>query len=267
MTEQTTTPAAAVPTRSAWSTFRRVLKWVLYVMLGLAGIILIGEIFGVWPIEIAWYLVAGWFYFALENARTIEFNPALFVEGIACTIALGIGAHYFCRWLYAAAVAPAQRAWRWQWTASGLAVVLLLFVAGIGTIGVTHQAAWLFNAREPFLESRWDPRSRLSEALLAGWGVKRIMTEFYAETGRLPRNLEDLGITPAPDSHTGIVRNVILRDQGVIVVTINAQKELPEGGEFTLTPTADPAGKKLSWKCRSTLPDKLIVAQCRKGAH
>ena len=264
MTDPTTTPAAAVPTRSAWRIFRRVLKWVLFILLGLAGLILSG---GTWPIEIAWFLLAGWIYFALENARTIELNPALFVEGIACTIALGIGAHYFCRWLYDALGASARRAWRWQWTASGLALVMLLFVAGIGTIGVTHQAAWLFNAKVTILESSWGVRSRISEALLAGAGFKTTIAEFYAETGRLPRNLEDLGISASPDSPTGVVANVIIRDPGVIVVILNQQREWPEGGELTLTPTADPAVKKLSWKCRSTLPDKLIVAQCRKGAH
>src|SRR5512141_2240842 len=118
MTASSTAPALHKPRRTAIQVSMSVLKWAFYLFLCLFGI----AIFGLWPIEIGWYLTFGWIHFIVKNMATVELNPVLFGEGIACTVALGVGSHYFCRWLYREACASPEVGWRWQWTASGLAV-------------------------------------------------------------------------------------------------------------------------------------------------
>jgi hypothetical protein len=61
-----------------------------------------------------------------------------------------------------------------------------------------------------------------------------------------------------------IVSAVEIREKGVVVVTLNKDRDWPDGGEITLTPTEDAAAKKLSWKCRSTLPPRLLPGSCRE---
>ena len=239
-----------------------VLKWVFYLFVGLIGLgMLVSG--GVFPIEIAWYLAFGWIHFIVKNLATVELNLALLAEGIVSAIVLGIGTHYFCRWLYRETGASTERAWRWQWSASGLAVVLLLFVAGIGTIGVVHQAAWLFNATDPFLVNSWSGRARVSEAFVVGSGARTAVQEYYESKGRLPQSGDEAEY-PRNDAVSKIVSAVEIREKGVVVVTLNKDRDWPDGGEITLTPTEDAAAKKLSWKCRSTLPPRLLPGSCRE---
>ena len=105
--------AADKPPSTVVRALKRVLKWAFYFFLCLFVIALIGF----WPIEIAWHLAFGWISFTAKNLASVELNPVLLAEGVACTAALGIGTHYFCRWLYRGAGASAERAWRWRWTA------------------------------------------------------------------------------------------------------------------------------------------------------
>jgi type IV pilus assembly protein PilA len=264
VTDPSTAPTADKPPRTVLRTLGKALKWVLYVLLGVIGLVVVLGIIGVWPLEVGFYLAFGWIQFAVKNLASAELNRALLAEGIACIVVLGFGTHYFCRWLYREANASAARAWRWQWTASGLAVVLLLFVAGIGTIGVAHQTAWLFNADDPLLVNSWRARARLSEAILAGSGMKTPVAEYYGNTGRLPQNSDEAGIARDTTPVSKLVSSIEIREKGVIVVTLNKDRDWPAGGEITLTPTADAAAKRLSWKCRSTLPPKLLPAACRE---
>jgi hypothetical protein len=245
-------------------TMKKALKWAFYLLLCLVGLLVLVGGGGAFLIEIGWYLVFGWIHFIMKNLASAELNRVLLAEGIACTVALGIGTHYLCHSLYREANASAARAWRWQWTASGLALVLLLFVACIGTIGVTHQMAWLLTSSDPLLESRMIARARISEAVLIGSGVKSIVAEFYDGKGRLPQSAEEAGYAPDPTLAKTLVSAIAIREHGVIVVMLNKDRDWPDGGEITLTPTEDTATKRLTWKCRSTLPPKLLPASCRE---
>jgi Pilin (bacterial filament) len=262
MIAPSTAHAAPKPRRTVMQVLKRVLKWVFYLLVCLIGLAML-VVGGVFPVEIAWYLAFGWIHFIVKNLTTVELNPVLVGEGIACTIALGVGAHYFCRWLWREAGASAERAWRWQWTASGLALVLLLFVTGIGTIGVAHQAAWLFSAKEPLLQNSDLPRARISEVLLYGSGVRTVVQEYYESSGRLPQNGDEAGYKFDTAHSIKWVSAVEIRKWGVVAVLLNKEREWPDGGAITFTPTEDADTKKLSWKCRSTLPPRLVPATCR----
>ena len=131
----------------------------LAITLLLLALAITSELFvGRWLLELVWYLVFGWIHFLASNLKSMEVNRLLLFEGIFFALALWIGTHYFFGWLYRAwgssdgGVGQPGRVWHWRWSTSGLVLMLLLFVVGIGTIGATHQAAWLFNASEPLLE-------------------------------------------------------------------------------------------------------------------
>lgn len=257
-------PDPEKPRRSVMRAVRKVLKWALYLLLGLFAVILFVGIVGAWPIEIVWFLAFGWIQFLAKNVATMALNLALIAEGVVCAVALAIGTHYFCRWLYRECGSSTGRAWRWQWTASGLALVLLLFVAGIGTIGVTHQAAWLFNSGDPLLVSSWSARSRVSEALLVASGVRSNVRDYYDSNGRLPQSNEEAGYSRDMAPESKLVSAIEIREKGVVAVTLHKDRDWPDGGEITLTPTEDAVAKRLTWKCRSTLAPKLLPRDCRE---
>jgi hypothetical protein len=77
-----------------------------------------------------------------------------------------VGLHALCGWLYRArqsylaAIQPLDDTalatpliWHWKWTAAIVSVTLLAFVAGISTVGVTHQFAWLATSEERLVET------------------------------------------------------------------------------------------------------------------
>ena len=263
MTAPSAAPASEKPRRSAMQVLRKALKWTLYLFLCLVGLFLLAAGGGLFLIEAVWYLAFGWIHFIVKNLASVELNPGLLAEGIVSALALGVGAHYFCRWLYREAGLSGACPWRWQWTASGLGVVLFLFVAGIGTIGVVHQAAWLFGSKDPLLVDDFSGRARFSEAVLAGVAARTAVIEYYASKGRLPQNGDEAGYPRDTAPGSKYVSAVEIREKGVIVVTLNIERDWPDGGEITLTPTEDAAAKTLNWKCRSTLPPKLVTASCR----
>jgi prepilin-type processing-associated H-X9-DG protein len=70
-----------------------------------------------------------------------------------------VGSHFFIAWLYRetrsrAGIKELQVArWKWRWTIGLAAMVVLTFVAGIATVGVTHQLGWLLTSKEPWVVS------------------------------------------------------------------------------------------------------------------
>src|SRR5262249_42501610 len=68
--------------------------------------------------------------------------------------------------------APPRR-WPPRWTATILAAVVLAFVAGIASIGITHQTAWLLTSPEPLFE----------------WGVGELLARHQSQN-----NLQQIGL-------------------------------------------------------------------------
>ena len=83
-----------------------------------------------------------------------------------CLVSLACGLHLFLGWLHAQRPKPEAEGpsppWRLRWTLSLLGVAVLMFVAGIAAVGVTHQTAWLLTSPEP-----WSPAFRRTRSLLA----------------------------------------------------------------------------------------------------
>jgi hypothetical protein len=107
------------------------------------------------PLQILFYLAVGWALYLVRVVPEITVNWSGVATSAGSLALLAVGLHLFLRWLYAAdrtsAAGPVQ-GWRPRWTAALLGVIVLMFVAGISAVGVTHQTAWLATSPEPTFE-------------------------------------------------------------------------------------------------------------------
>jgi hypothetical protein len=134
---------------------RRTLTGVALVIAVLVGLICAGFVV---PIELVLQLVAGWVLFLVRVVPQLHVNVAGVIGVVICLAALAFGLQRFLQWWHRQAghvdegKPAATRPWRFRWTLSVLAVVVLMFVAGIAAAGLTHQVARLVTSPEPLVE-------------------------------------------------------------------------------------------------------------------
>jgi type IV pilus assembly protein PilA len=247
---------------------RTFFKWLLICFLTLVVLMQVAQS-GFPLFEILWYWIFGWVHFIRDNAARIELNPALAAEAIVCLVILSIGTHYFARGLHAQMSAASKPVWPWRWTLGGLAIMLLLFVAGIGTIGVTHQVAWLVNATDPLLNSD-SPRAQMSEAILSASACRTSITETVTTVAKLPEagtwGCESNASTPAFSKYVTVLST---NGSGEIQVAVQNIAKAVNGQAIVLKPWADAQGTKppiagtaiIRWDCG---PDPANTADIRK---
>jgi hypothetical protein len=206
-------------------------------------------------------LLFGWYSFMVMNAQAMQPNALLITEAIVCTILLGVGAHYFSRWLWVKATPEGTEVWRVRWTVLGLAGLLLLFIAGIATIGITHQTAWLFTMKGPRVIDSWGPRFVLPQVLKSAEPVRDAVAAHYDRTGRLPDSADEARVDPADLQPREHVKAVHVAEAGIVVIEL-AHKQAPADAVIVFTPTAN--GKALEWKCSSNLERIYLPAYCRR---
>lgn len=137
--------------------------------------IALGYVTGV-PVETGIRLVTGWLAFLGRTLSRVTVNWSGVATIGLCAALLLVGGHRFAVWLSSAwdakspsaglADTPAPpgldaylrkvRTWPIRRTALLLAIVVLMFVAGISFIGLVHQTAWLATTPEPMNEQRLD---------------------------------------------------------------------------------------------------------------
>jgi hypothetical protein len=109
------------------------------------------------PIDVPYTLVTGWAYFLVRVIREITVDWAGTFTAVVAVAGLAFGLHLFLRWLFnqvqqtGQATDQSRPAWQLRWTVALLSVVVLMFVAGIAAVGVTHQTTWLATSPEPIL--------------------------------------------------------------------------------------------------------------------
>lgn len=238
----------------------RILKWAGKIFLILFLLILIFISGAAILVELPLVLAFGWIVFLRDNIVRLTLNPLRVAEAAACIAVLGLGGHFFARWLYRQMVPDAVRAWRPGWTAAGLGAVLLLFVAGVGTIGITHQAAWLFTDPNPLVANGYTDyttRARISEVIISASAARTLVGEMFARTGHLP---DSEVAAPRPEEESRYVRKISIGAGGV--VQIEVADVIQKDGVITLTPT--PKDGKLEWKCSSENVRKAYLpSTCR----
>ena len=115
--------------------------------------------------EVFGRLLFGWWSYLARVMPRVTVAWDSVATGVVCLVLFTLGLHGFLRWFYAevqrASGPPdlARRRWRARWTASLVAIVILMFVAGIAATGLTHQAGWLLSSKKPLTGYRLDPKS------------------------------------------------------------------------------------------------------------
>ncbi|MCZ7645467.1 MAG: hypothetical protein M5U26_09315 [Planctomycetota bacterium] len=167
------------------------------------------------PLELAF----GWIPFLRDAAGRIAFNPSAMLTFALCLGGFAYGAHRLARWLYGAATEArgARMAWPVRWTAAVVALVILLFSAGIACIGVFHQSAWLARSKESLVVNRSD-RIRFSmeaKALMRAaeqgdWSTERVRAAARSWVGDLDGRYQMLVATDRHGEWNGLV--TVLRE-------------------------------------------------------
>jgi len=153
---------------------RTVVAWMLALVV---VVFVLGGLGLAFPIQIILTLVVGWMRYVMRTLPSVTLDPELIAIGLVSLALLALGSHRFSSWLHAA---MGRGAWRGRWTITGVAAMILLFVAGIASIGIVHQALWLSRERMT-LSSGWSYRVR-SNLRSLGTAV-----ESYAhDHGRVP---------------------------------------------------------------------------------
>jgi prepilin-type processing-associated H-X9-DG protein len=142
----------------------RILKPILWILVVLVLLLFLGLS---WPVELVLYLLLGWALFLVRVGQQIEYDWPTIALSIGLTAVFAFGLHRLLAWLYSSyrdgndVVTLAQRtsasgngaSWSTRWTAAVVTMVLMLFVAGTSTVGITHQIFWLATSPGPLFQS------------------------------------------------------------------------------------------------------------------
>jgi hypothetical protein len=111
------------------------------------------------PFEFAFFLVLGWVPYLYRVLPEVRVNGSAAATALVCLLLLTAGSHRFATWLYRQLWGSIEtdgsgvRDWHWRWTVWLIGGILLMFVAGLATTGLTHQVAWLLLTPEKLIVS------------------------------------------------------------------------------------------------------------------
>lgn len=130
------------------------LMWVLAACFVLSVFICFGQ---EWLAQVPFLLAVGWAGFLARVFPEVTFRWGAIAETVAVGAVLGVGSHLFLRRLWREWQAGREEASPWpaRWSASLLALIVLLFCATMATVGIGHHVGWLVSGRAPVVESSW----------------------------------------------------------------------------------------------------------------
>jgi prepilin-type processing-associated H-X9-DG protein len=102
--------------------------------------------------EVLGRLTFGWISYAGRVIPKVIVSRDGLATAIVCLVLFTLGLHAFLRWFYremqrsASRSAENIRRWSPRWTASLVAIILLMFVIGISAGAIMHQAGWLMTS-------------------------------------------------------------------------------------------------------------------------
>lgn len=124
---------------------------IVLVFLGCLGW---GQAFG----SLCFNLAFGWMIYLYRVLPQVRFHLSGIVTAIVCVGALAIGLQWFLRWFasqrheIAAGNDTTPSTWPARRTGALLSLILLMFIAGICAVGISHQTGWLLTSPEPIVE-------------------------------------------------------------------------------------------------------------------
>jgi hypothetical protein len=122
---------------------------------------------GAWTFQSLYLLTFGWVSFLARVAPEIRPDGSAIGMGIISLAFFTLGLHWFLAWFHAAvsqkSLIPNDdpvsqpttggRAWSVRWTLSIVAIIVMMFVAGISMVGITHQVTWMATAKQPLINN------------------------------------------------------------------------------------------------------------------
>lgn len=90
-------------------------------------------------------LGTGWLKYPIRLAEEREIDWPNTLLCVVCVFGFTFGVHFFGRWF----AAHRQTTWSWKRTLKLVAILMLMFLAGIAAIGMTHEGVWLATTKEP----------------------------------------------------------------------------------------------------------------------
>jgi hypothetical protein len=100
----------------------------------------------VWQPALVGALLIGWIQYLARVLPRMTVDRGTVVVGTVAFVLFAAGVHWIGRsWRPRTAAAP----WRLRWSMTCVALVVLMFTAGLAVIAIVHQVAWTASAREP----------------------------------------------------------------------------------------------------------------------
>lgn len=137
------------------------MKYVIAALIGLAllatgAYLYFGGI--MYPLEFVSALLLGWVRFLVRTVPEMSLSVSGSIAAWVCLLLIIVATHRLCGWLFRhnqngkiQSSAAAPRRWHWRWTLALVALVMLMFVAGLAAVGITHQTSWLALSPEPII--------------------------------------------------------------------------------------------------------------------
>lgn len=131
------------------------------IVTGLAVILCVSlASYGGLMIDVLGGLAFGWLAYPARVLPKVTIAWDGVAMGLICLALFTIGLHRTLRWFYgevqkaAGAAVEVHRPWSARWTASLVALVVVMFVVGMSVTAVMHQAGWLIAARRSLVEEK-----------------------------------------------------------------------------------------------------------------
>jgi len=139
--------------------FKGILIWIAIVfLLACMGIGVVGDV------TVA--LLLGWGFYLARVLPQMRPNWGGVTVAVFCLVAFTAGLHAFLSWFYRHWQRPAQakpfaieaheslpdQRWKTRWTSAAVALIVLMFFAGMAATGFAHQLGWLLTSTQPFTE-------------------------------------------------------------------------------------------------------------------
>lgn len=123
------------------------------------GLLLLGIILAVTAgqvaVQMSVALVFGWWNYLARVIPRVTVSRAGLITVLLCGALFTFGLHNFLKWLHRGMIGG-EHPWKVRWTCSIVGVVVLMFAAGIATVGMTHQTAWLMTSKRPLTDAHPD---------------------------------------------------------------------------------------------------------------
>lgn len=141
--------------------------WVVRFFIALGALFVLACLGQAVPVQFAFFLLFGWVFYLYRILPQVRLDGWAAITAVACLVLLTTGLHQFASWLYPPLCGSVNgeltcnaRSWHARWTAWLIGAVLLMFVAGLACVGVTHQVGWLLSTPEKLVFGSGDAARR-----------------------------------------------------------------------------------------------------------